>query len=357
MSARDITQEIRARGQARQEQRNGTTPGTPQPPVLPEIVTADSMMQLHAESTPPDELVEGILHRGEKLMLAGPSKANKTWSLVDLGISIATGEPFWNLPTTQGDVLLLNFEIQPYFMGGRLERVARAKQLEGVPNLYVWNLRGHRAGFDTILTTLRAQMEERNYALVIIDPLYSGLQGKDENKAGDISELMGNLESIAVKNSAVAMAHHFAKGNSAMKDSLDRASGSGVFARDPDCVLTLNPHEKEGNFVCEFTLRNFPPREKLGLRVDFPLLVPTEDIDTDAIKGAFARKCKVTAADIAELIPIDGTMFTTDMKKAADERHGIGKSKFYMLFKEAKESGLVEETPTGNRRKLKAPRS
>jgi hypothetical protein len=40
---------------------------------------------------------------------------------------------------------------------------------------------------------------------------------------------------------------------------MDRMSGSGVFARDADTILTLTEHEVEGCFAVEMNLRNLPP--------------------------------------------------------------------------------------------------
>jgi RecA-family ATPase len=39
----------------------------------------------------PDHVIEGLLHRGAKMVFGGASKSNKTWSLLDLGVSVATG--------------------------------------------------------------------------------------------------------------------------------------------------------------------------------------------------------------------------------------------------------------------------
>ena len=50
--------------------------------------------------------------------------------------------------------------------------------------------------------------------LIIIDAIYEGLGGRDENSTGDISELCNELEQIAVETGAAALyAAHFSKGN------------------------------------------------------------------------------------------------------------------------------------------------
>jgi RecA-family ATPase len=39
----------------------------------------------------PADVIQGILHRGAKMVLGGGSKTFKTWTLIDLAISVATG--------------------------------------------------------------------------------------------------------------------------------------------------------------------------------------------------------------------------------------------------------------------------
>src|ERR1051325_5990145 len=50
-------------------------------------------------------------------------------------------------------------------------------------------------------------------------------------------------------SAAVALAGHFTKGNASAKEAIDRISGSGVFARDPDkeksAVKTYHEHTRK----------------------------------------------------------------------------------------------------------------
>lgn len=48
---------------------------------------------------------------------------------------------------------------------------------------------------------------------------------------------------------AVIYCHHHSKGNQGGKKSMDRASGSGVFARDPDAMLDLIELEIDDNLI------------------------------------------------------------------------------------------------------------
>lgn len=76
---------------------------------LPRIISA---ADLCAKPPPtPPELIEGILHMGSKMALGGGSKSFKTWTLLQLGISISAGHDWLGFQTGQGKVLYLNFEL------------------------------------------------------------------------------------------------------------------------------------------------------------------------------------------------------------------------------------------------------
>jgi len=76
-----------------------------------------------------EELIRGILSRGSKLALGGGSKAYKTWTLLDLALSVSHGQPWLCFGTTPGRVALCNFEIQQRPLQDRLGAVAAAKCL------------------------------------------------------------------------------------------------------------------------------------------------------------------------------------------------------------------------------------
>lgn len=89
---------------------------------LPELIDAAEFLAVPIE--PQDELVAGILHKGSKLAFGGSSKSFKTWTLLDLAISVAAGVPWLGRETAQGKVLFVNFEIQPHPWQRRIAVVA-----------------------------------------------------------------------------------------------------------------------------------------------------------------------------------------------------------------------------------------
>lgn len=257
---------------------------------LPELIDAADF--LAAPIDPPAELVAGILHKGSKLALGGSSKSFKTWSLLDLAISVATGADWLGRRTAQGKVLFLNFEIQPHAWQRRILDVAKAKGVEMKHGqVILWNLRGHAADFRQIIPRIIERARCENFALIVLDPIYKLYGGTDENAAGDVAALLNALETLATETgAAIAFGAHFAKGNASAKEAIDRISGSGVFARDPDSLLIFTKHETDDAFAVEPILRNFAPIEPFAVRWQYPLMTLADDLDPAKLKQVAGRK-------------------------------------------------------------------
>ena len=122
-----------------------------------ELPAIDSAMDLVADPTVqlPAELVEGVLHRGLKGVIGANSKARKTWILLDLALSVATGTKWWNWNTSGGRVLFVNFEIPKAFLKQRIQTLARRKQLTNYQNLAIWTLRGCSSNFTKLVEAMK----------------------------------------------------------------------------------------------------------------------------------------------------------------------------------------------------------
>jgi hypothetical protein len=231
-----------------------------------------------------EEIIEGVLHEGCKMIISGSSKAGKTWSLINLAIAASNGLPWLGMPVKQSKVLYLDFELKKFFGTDRIKRVAKATfngEIKPNHHLDYWPLRGHRAELLDLLTKIRA--ERREYDLIILDPYYKLATGIDENDAKAVGEIVNLIEDFSEETgAAIVFAHHFSKGNKSETDHIDRASGSGVFARDPDAILTLTSHEEEEHLVLEATNRNCPfsPPKVLEFSAEtFPLFIHRPDLE------------------------------------------------------------------------------
>ncbi|MFZ4695065.1 MAG: AAA family ATPase [Verrucomicrobiia bacterium] len=299
---------------------------------------------------PPPELVKNLLHRESKLIIGGTSKGKKTFCLLDLAISVATGTPWWGFPTTRGKVCYINFEIQEAFFAIRVKEICRVKGVELTPGHFMaWTLRGHAEGMERMIDDIVAELLMGDYDLIIFDPIYKALGDRDENKAGDVANLMNLLEKIAVKvGAAIAFGAHFSKGNQAGKESADRIGGSGVFARDPDTIMTMTLHEERDCFVVEPILRNFAPVEAFVIRWEYPLMKRDDALDPTALKQVGGKKAggpvkEFTEDQILSLLPNEG-FSTAEWCDLAHAKLGCSPRTFRDRLAMLRESGRIEKT-------------
>ncbi len=186
------------------------------------------------------ELIEGVLRQGHKMIVSGDSKSGKSYLMIELALAIANGGMWLGHQCNKGKVLYLNLEIERPSFYHRVERVCEASGLKPTnKNLLVWNLRGFSKSLDELTPTIIKQVKNKNIVAIILDPIYKVMFG-DENSAKDIGLFCNQLDKLATElNCAVVYCHHHAKGNSGDKKSIDRMSGSGVFARDSDSIVDI----------------------------------------------------------------------------------------------------------------------
>lgn len=196
------------------------------------------------ESLPPlaNPLIFGVLRKGHKMLLAGPSKAGKSFALIELCIAIAEGKPWLGqFSCAQGKVLYINLELDRASCLHRFKDVYTALGLapDNLKNIDIWNLRGASVPMDKLAPKLIRRAQKKGYTAVILDPIYKVITG-DENSADQMAKFCNQFDLVCrALDCAVIYCHHHSKGAQGGKRSMDRASGSGVFARDPDAMLDM----------------------------------------------------------------------------------------------------------------------
>lgn len=322
---------------------------------FPDILTQEEFY--NEDITKPPPIIEGFLDRQMSMVLGGSSKTYKSWTLLDMAISVANGQPFWGIPTQRGKVLYINFEIQKYYMRERVKKVCNAKKCDlPTDNLYIWNLRGMAQALEAIRPKFTRVMVNAGFSMVILDPIYKTLGDRDENAAGDINSLMNEMESLAVETgAAVVFATHFSKGNQATKNPMDRVSGSGVFARSPDTIMVMTEHEEDGCYTVESTVRNHETPKPFVVRMAFPLFERQDRLDPSKLKGpSSAAETKNSEVSKSIIFMLDTATWRpqAEVIKALKEDGVTETTTKRVLAQMVKENKIIrEEDPSDKRQK------
>ncbi len=241
-----------------------------------------------------EAIIDGVLRRGHMLMLTGPPKAGKSWAMIQLAYAIAKGSCWMDYECKSGKVVYVDTEMDPSSLYNRFDKVRDAMGFtDSDGNIYVLPLRGKSDNLIAVVDMIVDAFGNDMPALVVIDSIYT-LEAGDENSNGEMRDTLREIARLTSNGTAVAFAHHHAKGAAGARNVIDRGAGAGAFGRFVDAHIDLNPislgaEDKEtfetlyGETAVPmrmaFVLREFsdkPPREVV---FDFPLLQEVKYMD------------------------------------------------------------------------------
>lgn len=304
---------------------------------LPEL---ENLAETETPPLPPP-VIDGILRKGHKLMLAGPSKAGKSFALLELAMAIAGGNTWLGWRCAQGRVLYVNMELARESCLHRLKIMQEQWGLstEALANISVWNLRGKSLTLKELAPKMIWRLRNNPVDVIILDPIYK-LIGGNESDMGDVARFCGLMDRLCVElGCAVIYCHHHSKGAQGDKNAADRASGSGVFARDADALLDMiqlkvppsmqsycGVEEAATAWRIEPVLREFPEPGPIDVWFDYPMHFRDDSGQLAACKPDDGKK------SIEEV---------SEKKKESDELRQQSTVAFFEQMEGAYEHGVV----------------
>ena len=202
----------------------------------------------------PEELIEGVLRCGHKMLISGSSKAGKSFLLMELAVALSEGMTWLGFKCKKSRVLYVNLEIDAASFINRFSEIYKALKItpKHSDDISIWNLRGHAVPLDKLVPKLIRRISNKQYDAVIIDPIYKVITG-DENNASEMGAFCNQFDKICNETGSAAIyCHHHSKGAQGSKRAMDRASGSGVFARDPDAQLDMIQLDAPEEFIANY---------------------------------------------------------------------------------------------------------
>jgi len=222
------------------------------PPIIPADVEAAAQAQIEAEESLPtfagidagelaqyvdaetDWLVDGIFAADQPTIFGAASKATKTTQLVDFSVAVATQTPWLNSfnVSKSRKVLFITGESNYRGVSKRILRALKSRNLKWSD--IAGKLRVEAVEFPNFPSprdreAITADVEKHGFEVVIIDPLYRGLQGLDTFRMAEMGEAIIQFVK-ACRPASVIISHHVIK-NAAREmgpPALEDLSGAGL---------------------------------------------------------------------------------------------------------------------------------
>jgi putative DNA primase/helicase len=236
-----------------------------------------------------EEIVGGLLRRGEVCNWIGSPKTGKSWLLHRLIMGMVGGCGFTckfqnDLFVKQGRVLLVDVELHPETLENRLHSIANQMKVSSDKcrqGLDVMTLRGQWATLDDVEGTVE-QQPAGTWQMIALDAFYRFIPaGMRENENADMTQIYNQIDRIAAKaNAAILVVHHTTKGTQTEKGTMDVGAGAGAIGRATDSHVTFLRHADDGYIVMSAETRSFKRPKARVMHVDWP------DIAFDDTKDA-----------------------------------------------------------------------
>lgn len=187
----------------------------------------------------PQWLINSMLVQNQPAVVGGPKKAMKTSLVVDMAISLGSGQPFlgrFQVPTPSR-VAIFSGESGEFALQETAHRVCRAKGIKLRDCDVQWGFRLPKLGSRQSLQSLGNTLHDMEAKIVFIDPLYLCLHGGKESISAsnlyDVGPILAAATNTCLRAGATPIFVHHATKRSAKKDAdipleLDDLSFAGI---------------------------------------------------------------------------------------------------------------------------------
>jgi hypothetical protein len=192
----------------------------------------------------PHPIVTGRLIQRTLAALVGPPGVGKTFCALDVGLSIAAGEPWLNAPiATRGPVVYVAAEGAPAPRIGAW-KISRGFALDKPLGLHTWS--GSLNLLDAFaVAAFVSAVKALSPVLVILDTFARCFVGGDENSAKDVGVAVSSLDRIRMGlDATVLVIHHMNKGGTSER-------GSGALRGACDTLMYLQAADDLLQLTCD----------------------------------------------------------------------------------------------------------
>ncbi len=340
----------------------------------PEPVTTDadgmpfgiiSHSDLRARDFVINYLVDELLAERQDIVIGGWAKSLKTSLVVDLIVSLATGEPFlgqFDIPNRRKS-LVLSAESGLEVLREIAARVcaARGVSLDALDNMVSWGDRLPYIDNPQHLTALRTILKTLRPDVLVVDPLYKCLQvGSDASNVMAVGDKLNRISMLCREHGVTLICCHHIKKSSAGKKELDLSDLSQAgFAEHFRQFVLLNretPYQFDGNHDLKMSVS-----ASCGISAQYSLRIREGLLNTDGERkwdvdvrtaGEHAEapsQQQLTAEShvVMDIMLAQGTVTSKKSLHAPAKQEGLSQRRCDAAFGSLLANGQIERVPVG----------
>jgi len=213
-------------------------------------------------------LVESLLPRRGVAMIGGAPKCAKSWSGLDLSLSVASGTPCLGrfAVSEPAPTLIYLAEDPANVVKARLQGLCRHRGLDlATMPIDVITVPTLRLDLDRDRKRLSETVRTCKPRLLLLDP-FVRLHRINENDAGEVSALLAYLRELEREHEiAIVLVHHARKNGTAGAQAGQGLRGSGDFYAFVDSLLYLRRVRDQLHLTVEHRAASAPPAIELAL--------------------------------------------------------------------------------------------
>jgi hypothetical protein len=287
----------------------------------------------------PTWLIRGVLMDATNSMLSAPPASFKSFLVLDMALSVASGRHWHGHAVRQGHVLYICAE-GATGMKDRVKAWCIARKTE-LPPAFHFIEDAVQLADSSHLSQLTNSLGDTKPALIVVDTLSLCALGMEENSSRDMNLFMAAVKRLQAATGAhVLLVHHSAKGTNGSRGSSALPAATQTefhLKREKDTVTVSCPKQKDGE---EFRPMTFIKRtielHSGGTRhsLVFDVEAQSDDVGGDVLSASERRIYDL----LVDTFGAEGAT-ATQWKKVAEEE-GISDRTFFRALTKLKDSWI-----------------
>lgn len=277
-----------------------------------------------ASGTDDDDLVAGVLGRGELVILFGDSYLGKSFLALDWALSLAHGSPWLGREVTPGKVLYIAMEGAKTLHKRELAWSAH-RHLPTSPHSFTAYPRVVNLMHDDSVKSLAGYIEREGFDLVIVDTLSKSLNGADENSTAEMGGYVAALSRLkeAREGCTVLAVHH------SRKDNPEMMRGSGTLFAGVDRVLCWKEGARGSDERKLITQKDKSGEASKPIKASFKQVAPSAVlVESEGVGGSLLMALQnltatggtIMRGEFQKRLVTDGLKTTIDSARVAVKR-------------------------------------